>query len=200
MWTGACLAPGLQQTCSSLHWVLLRFFLLQECPHLPLLHPSKWQSWKGQRPRVEPRSCGPVRQRASLPRYPGLNELLGYHYVTVTPQNSALIIRLFTQNLPRLLQEPPNRSSSTFPFQYILHVQPEWSIFKKHMWLCHSPAVSSSVTLPVAPWAGLLSGPCSPLLPGLLALLGALCLTPPLGVSEWPASSGLAGFYTVSFF
>lgn len=107
--------------------------------------------------------CG---RRASPTSYPRLNELSGHHCVTVTPSNRALIIRLFIQNLPRLLQEPPNRSS-TFSFQHILHTLPEWSIKKKKS-TCRSPAVSSSVTLPVAPWAGWLSGPCPPLLPGLL--------------------------------
>lgn len=108
--------------------------------------------------------CG---RRASPTSYPSLNELSGHHCVTVTPSNRALIIRLFIQNLPRLLlQEPPNKSS-TFSFQHILHTLPEWSIKKKKS-TCRSPAVSSSVTLPVAPWAGWLSGPCPPLLPGLL--------------------------------
>lgn len=93
--------------------------------------------------------CG---RRASLTSYPSLNELSGHHCVTVTPSNRALIIRLFIQNLPRLLQEPPNRSS-TFSFQHILHTLPEWSIKKKKS-TCRSPAVSSSVTLPVASWAG----------------------------------------------
>lgn len=85
------------------------------------------------RDRDQGRSQGVVAlggRRASPTCYPSLNELLGPHYVTVTPQNSALIICLFIQNLPRLLQEPPNRSS-TFPFQCILHTQPEWSMKKK---------------------------------------------------------------------
>lgn len=138
-------------------------------------------------------------RRASPTSYPRLNELSGHHCVTVTPSNRALIIRLFIQNVPRLLQEPPNRSS-TFSFQHILHTLPEWSIKKKkkHVSLpccklfgdtaCGSLGRMAQWALPTPPaWAS-------------HWVLGALRLTPSRGSLNGPASSGLGGLDTVSFF